>query len=184
MGFLRVKTTQQQSPLERAKLRNATATHWMMQFPWHNRIARAQVTFNDHIQRSAWRNCWAGMASLFCDTSVYSRWLATGRLRRFFQGHIATRWQTSVETCRLHAVDPWLILINRSSKFKDGFDLAVHEARDREIANAPECCRCSVRHTMRRPLYLCTSGLYACMVHRCFVQDEWHCVHYTAWKFQ
>ena len=138
LGVLRVQTIPSQTPLERAKARNAIASYWIMQFPWHSKIATAQIKFNDHIQRAAWHNCWAGLMTLFCDTPVHSRWLATGRLRRFFQGHIATRWQTIIETCRVHSTDPWQILIDKSSKFKGRFDLAAHQKRESSISSTPE----------------------------------------------
>jgi hypothetical protein len=182
LGVLRVQTIPSQTPLERAKARNAIASYWIMQFPWHSKIATAQIKFNDHIQRAAWHNCWAGLMTLFCDTPVHSRWLATGRLRRFFQGHIATRWQTSIDTCRVHSTDPWQILINKSSKFKGRFDLAAHQKREASISSIPECCKCAARHTRRQPLYKCSSGHFACIGHRCFLNEEWHCVHCKSWE--
>ena len=184
LGVLRVKVSSSASARERSQARHAVASRWLVDFAWHQRIASQQVKFHNHTLRGAWRNSWSGLTALHRDTNIHNWWQASGRLRRFFQGHVAQRWQASVDLCTLHAVDPWLILQDKSAQFKGGFDILQHNRRTMQIAETPECCACSVKHTTKQPLFLCANGHHACIGHLCVVDNKWFCVHCQQWAQQ
>ena len=184
LGVLRVNITPNMSALQRSQARHSIASRWLVACAWHQRIAAQQVKFHFHSLRSAWRSSWSGLTTLFQDTTVHNWWQVSGRLRRFFQGHVAQRWQASVDLCSMHAVDPWLILQDKSAKFKGHFDIRAHEQRTQEIADEPECCACAAKGTRKLPLYACASGHNACIGHRCYFDNQWICVHSQQWADQ
>ena len=173
LEMLRVPTTPGADKAQRARERNGAASAWLFAFPWHHKLAEQQGSFNEHLGRSAWSDNWAGLCSLWQDRDLHAAWLNTGRLRRFFQGHIAQRWEKSVAMCSMHATDPLLIIQGKSCKYKGYFDLQEHERKLAVKTNIPECCMCCHRHLRAEPLLRVQNGHYTCPIHRCEKGGKW-----------
>ena len=139
---MKIRTPPNMTAVDRVKRKNGIVSAWLFQRPWRQETAEAQIRYNKHAMRSAWNGNWSGLAILFRDPAVHAQWQATGRLRRFFQGHVAQRWSSSIKEAELHQLDPMLVLTKRSSKCKGNFNLAERERATTLRRRVPECCCC------------------------------------------
>ena len=107
-----------------------------------------------------------------------------GRLRRFFQGHIAQRWDASIEVCKVHTLDSLLVITTRSTKYGEQYSLEKDLEVMAQRARSPECCACGHRGCKYDQILIANNGHFACTVHRCWQDGKLHCVHSQPWKAQ
>ena len=132
---------------------------------WHHAVAKAQTTYDSHIRRGAWRLQWPGLLAFFRDPRKHAEWLATGRLRRMFQGHVAQRWSKSVAEASGHAQDEMLVLTLTSSKYRTDYSLQADQVRSRARQVRAVCCVCSHEGGGADYIVKTICNDHACQVH-------------------
>ena len=89
--IITVRKTAGATKLEAIKDRNGIVTNWITHCPWHQKLAEQTLNYDAHITRAAWRGSRAGLASLHRNEQIETAWANTGRLKRFYQTHVALR---------------------------------------------------------------------------------------------
>ena len=152
--------------------------------PLAPKTAEQTIKYDAHIKRAAWRGSWAGLAALHGNEQIEAVWENTGRLKRFYQGHVPLRWDDAIKEAQIHQLDPWIVLERTSSRYKGHFDILSAQSRHQRRCKEPECCCCVWRTTADDQLRKAANGHWACSVHRFTAGDRCACPHMTEWNTQ
>ena len=122
--------------------------------------------------------------SQLCNEHIEAAWASTGRLRRFYQCHVPLRWDQAIAEAQAHQLDPWVVLVRTSSRYKGNFDVQAAQSRHQTRLNMPECCCRAWRSTADDPLDKASNGHWTCGVHRYAAGSISACPHMSEWNAQ
>ena len=183
-AIITVRKTEGVTKLDAIKERNGIVAGWIMQCPWHQKIAEQTINYDAHIKRAAWRGSWAGLAALHGNEQIEAAWASTRRLKTFYQGHAPLRWDEAIKEAQVHKLDPWIVLERTSSRHRGYFDLQSAQSRHLSRCNEPECCCCAWRTTADDQLQRTANGHWACSVHWHAAGGRLVCPHMAEWCTQ